>query len=51
MSRRSRNAALRGDAQVTGTLGQIPEPMVIALLRAARRRHATHHPLLCRLPP
>src|SRR3989441_9508410 len=38
--RRARDTEIRGDGQVPGTLDEIPEPMVIALLRAGRGRHA-----------
>jgi hypothetical protein len=41
--RRARNAEIRGDGRVPSASDEIPEPMVIALLRARRRFHATDH--------
>ena len=38
--RRARDAEIRGDGHVAGALDEIPQPMVIALLRAGRGRHA-----------
>ena len=37
--RRSRDPEIGGDGQVSGTLDEIPEPMVIALLRPGHGRH------------
>ena len=41
--RRARDPEIRGDGQVPGALDKIPEPMVIALLRAGRGRHPDDH--------
>jgi hypothetical protein len=41
--RRARDTEIGGDGQVPGALDEIPEPIVIALLRAGRGRHADDH--------
>jgi hypothetical protein len=48
--RRTRDAEMRGDGQVPGALDKIPEPMVIALLRAGRGPHADDHRPVAHVP-
>jgi hypothetical protein len=41
--RRARESAIRGDGHVPGALGEMPKPVVVALLRAGRGRHGNDH--------
>jgi hypothetical protein len=41
--RRARDPEIRGNGQVPCALDKVPEPMVIALLRARRRHHEDDH--------
>ena len=41
--RRARDAKVRGDGHVPGGIHEIPKPVIIALLTAARGRHAADH--------
>lgn len=38
-----RDAEIRGDGHVTGTLDETPKPVVVAALRADRSRHGNDH--------
>jgi hypothetical protein len=42
--RRARHAEIGGDAHVTGALDEIPEPMIVASLRAKRGHHPENDP-------
>ena len=41
--RRARDPEIRGDGHVPGALDEIPKPVVVALLKAARGRHGDDH--------
>ena len=41
--RRAKDAEIRGDTQVARALDETPKPVVVALLRAGRSRHADDH--------
>ena len=41
--RRARDAEIRGDGHVPGTLDETPKPVVVAALRASRGRHGADH--------
>jgi hypothetical protein len=41
--RRARDSEVGGDGHVPGALDELPKPMVVALLRAGRGRHANDH--------
>jgi hypothetical protein len=42
--RRSRNPEVRGDGHLPRVVDEIPQPVVVALLRVPRSRHADDHP-------
>jgi hypothetical protein len=41
--RRARDPEVRGDGHVPRALGEIPKPVIVALLRASRGRHGDDH--------
>jgi len=40
------NAEIRGDGHVSRVVDEIPQPVVVTLLRAPRSRHADDHPAI-----
>src|SRR5262249_54635896 len=42
--RRARNPEIGSDGQVAGVVDEIPQPVVVVLLRAPRGHHADDHP-------